>query len=180
MWDSGEVRVSTGSPEVYPEALEGLLGRWELGFPGGSAGEESACNGGDLGPIPGLGRSPGEVKGYPLQYSGLENSKECKVHGVAKSRTRLSDLRLHIHCGSRNTNSNSRGPEKVSSLLLFFLCLLHSYIFGGIIFMFYFFCKEVFFYFFLFFYFYCTFLVFYFYLGFFKTIFLCIMFSLLL
>ena len=92
MWDSGEVRVSTGSPEVYPEALEGLLGRWELGFPGGSAGEESACNGGDLGPIPGLGRSPGEVKGYPLQYSGLENSKECIVHGVAKSQTQLSDF----------------------------------------------------------------------------------------
>ena len=45
-----------------------------LGFPCGSAGEESACNAGDLGSIPGLGRSPGEVKGYPLQYSGPENS----------------------------------------------------------------------------------------------------------
>ena len=48
-----------------------------LGFPGGSAGKESVCNAGDLGSIPGLGRSPGEGKGYPLQYSGLENSKEC-------------------------------------------------------------------------------------------------------
>ena len=47
-----------------------------LGFPGGSAGEESACNEGDLGSIPGLGRSPGEGKGYPLQYSGLENSMD--------------------------------------------------------------------------------------------------------
>ena len=45
-------------------------------FPGGSAGKESSCNVGDLGSIPGLGRSPGEGKGYPLQYSGLENSIE--------------------------------------------------------------------------------------------------------
>ena len=45
-----------------------------LGFPCGSAGKESTCNVGDLGSIPGLGRSPGEGKGYPLQYSGLENS----------------------------------------------------------------------------------------------------------
>ena len=58
-----------------------------LGFLCGSAGKESACNAGDLGSIPGLGRSPGEVKGYPLQYSGLENSMDCIVHGVAKSWT---------------------------------------------------------------------------------------------
>ena len=57
------------------------------GFPGGSAGKESVCNAGDLGSIPGLGRSPGEWNGYPLQYSGLENSMDCKVHGVAKSQT---------------------------------------------------------------------------------------------
>ena len=63
-----------------------------LGFPGGSAGKESACNVGDLGSIPGLGRSPGEGKGYPLPYSGLENSMGCVVHGVTKSRTRLSDF----------------------------------------------------------------------------------------
>ena len=50
---------------------------------------ESACNAGDLGLIPGLGRSPGEGKGYPLQYSGLENSMDCIVHGVAKSQTQL-------------------------------------------------------------------------------------------
>jgi len=59
-----------------------------------SAGEESACNVGDLGSIPGSGRSPGEGKGYPLQYSGLENSMDCIVHGVAKSRTQLSDFHL--------------------------------------------------------------------------------------
>ena len=58
-----------------------------LGLPGGSAGKESACNAGDPGSIPGLGRSPGEGKGYPLQDSGLENSMDCIVHGVAKSRT---------------------------------------------------------------------------------------------
>ena len=62
-----------------------------LGFPGGSAGKESAHNEGDLGSIPELGRSPGEGKGYPLQYSGLENSMDRIVHGVAKSQTRLSD-----------------------------------------------------------------------------------------
>ena len=60
------------------------------GFPGGSADKESARNAGDLGLIPGSGRSPGEGKGYPLQYSGLENSMDCIVHGVAKSQTRLS------------------------------------------------------------------------------------------
>ena len=58
-----------------------------LGLPYGSAGKESACNVGDLGLIPGLGRSPGEGKGYPLQYSGLENSMDCIVHGVTKSQT---------------------------------------------------------------------------------------------
>ena len=62
----------------------------------GSASKESACNAGDLGSIPGLGRSPGEGKGYPLQYSGLENSMNCIVHGVTKSWTRLSDFYFHI------------------------------------------------------------------------------------
>ena len=55
-------------------------------FPCGSAGKESACNVGDLGSIPGLGRCPGEGKGYPLQ-TGLENSMDCIVDGVAKSQT---------------------------------------------------------------------------------------------
>ena len=58
-----------------------------LGFPCGSAGKESAGNAGDLGSISGLGRSPGEGKGYPLQYSGLENSMDCIVLGVKKSWT---------------------------------------------------------------------------------------------
>ena len=51
-----------------------------LGFPGGSADKESDCNVGDLGSIPGLGRSPGEENSYPLQYSGLENAMDCIVH----------------------------------------------------------------------------------------------------
>ena len=55
-----------------------------MGFLCGSAGKESACNVGDLGSIPGLERSSGEGKGYPLQYSGLENSMDYIVHGVAK------------------------------------------------------------------------------------------------
>ena len=62
------------------------------GFPCGSAGKESACNAGDLGSIPGLGRSPGDGKGNPPKYSGLENSMDCIVHGVTKSWTRLSDF----------------------------------------------------------------------------------------
>ena len=57
---------------------------------GGSAGKEFSCNVGDLGSVPGLERSPGEGNSYPLQYSGLENSTDCIIHGVTKSRTQLS------------------------------------------------------------------------------------------
>ena len=67
-----------------------------LGFPCGSSGKESACSAGDLGSFSGLGRSLGEGKGYPLQYSGLENPKDCIAHGVAKSRTLLSDFNFHF------------------------------------------------------------------------------------
>ena len=67
-----------------------------FGFPGGSAGKESACNVGNLGSIPGLGRSPAEGDSYTLQYSGLENSIDCIVHGVEKSPTWLSDLYFHF------------------------------------------------------------------------------------
>ena len=65
-------------------------------FPDSSAGKETACNVGELGLIPGLGRSPGEEKGYPLQYSGLENSMDYTVHGLTKSRSQLSDFHFHI------------------------------------------------------------------------------------
>ena len=65
-----------------------------MGFPGDSAGKESACNAGDLGSVPGLGKSLGEGNGYPLQYSGLENSMDCTDPGVTESLTRLSDFHL--------------------------------------------------------------------------------------
>ena len=73
--------------------LRFLMTCWHTaeGFPGGSAGKQSACNEGDLGSIPGSGRSPGERNGNPLQYSGLQDS----VHGVTKSQTRLSDFHFH-------------------------------------------------------------------------------------
>jgi len=61
-------------------------------FSGGSGGIESACDVGDLGLIPGWERSPGEGKGYSLQYAGLANSMDCTVHGFAKSWTRLRDF----------------------------------------------------------------------------------------
>ena len=65
----------------------------KLGFPGGSAGKESACNAGDtFCLIPGLGRPPGDLNGYPRQYIGLDNFMYCVVPGVEKSRTRLSSF----------------------------------------------------------------------------------------
>ena len=67
------------------------------GFPDSSVGKESACNAGDLGSIPGLGRSPGGGKGYPLQYSGMENSMQCIAHGVTNSQTQLSNFHFHFH-----------------------------------------------------------------------------------
>jgi len=74
-----------------------------MGFPGGSDGKESACNPGDLGPTPALGRSPGEGNSYPLRYSGLENAMDrgawwATVHGVAKGQRRLERLSLSCKC----------------------------------------------------------------------------------
>ena len=65
-----------------------------LGFPCGSPGKESACNVGDLDSNPGLGRSPGEGNNFPLQYSGLVNSLDCRVHGVTKSQTQWATYTL--------------------------------------------------------------------------------------
>ena len=77
-----------------------------LGFPGGSDSKESTCNAGDLGSIPGLGRSPGEGNGYPLQYSCLEYPMDrgawrATVHRVTKSQTRLSDFHF-LSCHLRD------------------------------------------------------------------------------
>ena len=66
-----------------------------MDFPCGSAGKKSVCNVRDLGPIPGLGRSPGEGKGYPLQYCGLENSMDCIVRGVMTEW--LSYIHIYIY-----------------------------------------------------------------------------------
>ena len=77
-------------------ANEKFVSTWFWGFPGGSDGKESACIVGDLGLIPGSGRSPRKGNGYPLQYSCLDNPMDrgaswAAVHGVAKSQTQLSD-----------------------------------------------------------------------------------------
>ena len=70
-----------------------------MGFPGNSAGTQSACSAGDPDLIPGLGRSAGEGIGYPLQYSCLENSMDTAiVHGVEKSRTLLSNFHKTSDC----------------------------------------------------------------------------------
>ena len=66
-----------------------------MGFPDGSVVKNLPANAEDVGLIPGSGRSPGEGKGYPLQYSGLENSMDC-VHGVAESQTQLSNFHFHF------------------------------------------------------------------------------------
>ena len=67
-----------------------------LGLPLWLSCKESACNAGDLGSIPGLRRSPGEGKGYSIQYSGMENSIDCIVYGVTKSWTQLSNFHFHF------------------------------------------------------------------------------------
>ena len=73
-----------------------------------SAGKESPCNVGDLGSIPGLGRSPGEGKGYPLQYSGLENSMDQSV-GFTKSWTRLNDIDIENKYTNTKEGKGSMG-----------------------------------------------------------------------
>ena len=85
--------------------------KWK-GFPGGSAGKESTCSAGDLGLIPGLARSSGERNGDSLQYSGLGNSMDCTVHGVAKSRTQLSHFHFHWHL---KANWKGEKPHWVSA-----------------------------------------------------------------
>ena len=81
----------------YPDYLDTIPELELWGFPGGSADKISVCNVGGLGLIPGLERFPGEGKGYPLLYSGLENSMNCIVQGVT-SWTGLSDF-LSQNCG---------------------------------------------------------------------------------
>ena len=83
------MRVLAG-PYIPPSShfpLFHIISALSSTVPRGSAGKESACNEGDLDSIPGWGRSPGEGNGYPLQYSGLENSMDCTINGVSKSWT---------------------------------------------------------------------------------------------
>ena len=101
-------------PSLYPCPLDHAVIGPHLGvlkgFPFGSAGKEYSCIAGDLGLIPGPGRSPGEGKRYPLQYSGLDNSMDNIVHGVAKNWTRLSDFDFtHFTVGLVATGHGGRG-----------------------------------------------------------------------
>ena len=68
----------------------------------------------DLGSIPGLGRSPGEGKGYPLQYSGLENSMDCIVHGVTKSQTQLSNFHFTSLQFTYQSQTNTQNYRSIS------------------------------------------------------------------
>ena len=87
-----------------------------LGFTGSSDNKEFTCSVGDLGLIPGLGRSPGEGNSYPLQYSALENSMDCIVRGVAES-DKTERLSLSRSSGSHR-DSESVGGERFLSQLL--------------------------------------------------------------
>ena len=104
-----------------------------LGFPCGSAGKESACNLRDLGLIPRLERSPGGGKGYLPQYSSLENSIDCIVHGVTKSQTRLRTFTFFFTAcwglpswvlGKESACNSGDTEDQVPSLGLFFCPLL--------------------------------------------------------
>ena len=86
------------------------------GFPCGSAGKEYTCNVGDLDLIPGLGRSPGEGKGYPLQYSGLENSMDWATESRSQSQTRLSGIHFHNHLGKRQITQLPSVFQKVREM----------------------------------------------------------------
>ena len=101
------------------------------GFHCGSAGKESACNVGDLGLIPGLGRSPEEGKGYPLQYSGPANSVDYIVHGVAKSHTWLSDFDFGFWCTPKNITTTktldiSITPQRYLLSLMIMISVLRT------------------------------------------------------
>ena len=93
--------LDTGDP-ISPNLLTTSLHC----FPGGSDSKESACSAADPGSILGLGRSLGEGNGYPLQYSGLEKSMDCIVHGVTKNRTRLSDFHFSIYVKTENRQNS--------------------------------------------------------------------------
>ena len=150
-----ELRGLVMDREAWPAAIHGVaksrtrLSDWSdliwwcyMDFPCGSAGKNSACNAGDLGLIPGLGRSPREGKSYPFQYSFLENSMDAIVHGVAKSQMWLSDFHFTwcymgfpggsvvknppANAGDRDTSlipGSGRSPGEGNSNTLRYSCL---------------------------------------------------------
>ena len=91
--NAGDPGLISGS--ISGEGIDYPL-HYSLGFPGGSAGKDSTCNTADLASTPGFGRCPPEGKGCPLQYSGLENSMDCMVHGVTKSQAGLSGVHFNF------------------------------------------------------------------------------------
>ena len=102
-WRQGRDRILSQVPQkAQKDFKQGFSITWFIFFtsfwlfPCGSAGKESTHNAEDLGSIPGLQRSPGEEKGYPLQYSRLENSMYCIVLGVTKTLTQLSKFHFHF------------------------------------------------------------------------------------
>ena len=95
---SNELALYIRCPKYWSSRFSISSSNEYWGFPHDPNGKQSAYNAGDLGSISGLGRSPGEGNSYPLQYSGLENSMNCIVHGVTKSQTWLSDFHFHLTC----------------------------------------------------------------------------------
>ena len=93
-----------------------------MGFPGGSGGKEFSCNAGDLGLVPGLGRSPGEGNGYPLQYSCLENSTDrgaWRASWWGHKQSDTTEQQTHSYCNiilhERNWKSNKRMKVKIKN-----------------------------------------------------------------
>jgi len=114
LWWATEWSELCSSPEDLPDpgiepGSPALAGRFfTIEFLDSSVGKESTCNAGDPGSIPRLGRSTGEGKGYPLQYSGLENSMDCIVHGVTESDT-TEWLSLHFRLEDARSSLGDAG-----------------------------------------------------------------------
>ena len=101
--ERGKMKLSTGKLELLWDRNHNISSKRVLYFlyfhhlsPDSSVDKESTCNAGGHGSIPGLERSPGEGKGYSLQYTGLQISMGCIVHGVAKSWTQVNDFHFHF------------------------------------------------------------------------------------
>ena len=96
------------SPSSEYSGISFMIGLISQGFTCGSAGKESAYNAGNLGLIPGLGRSPGEERGFPLQYSGLENSMDCKRFDLLRVSSNTMDQKHRFYSAQPSLWSTSR------------------------------------------------------------------------